>query len=117
MNESSVSAVWTKSDPGLLLAAVPDLPGYVRDGSPGISTIADPGASDTLAGMTIVIPDMFGRDLADAEILRRDDEEWLRIVSTVYRPAWTVPALSIGASVFTIGPEGYAKWRTLPTAG
>ena len=45
-----------------------------------------------------------------------DGEEWMRWASSLYRPLATVSSLASGANPVTIGPEGYAEWRTLKEA-
>lgn len=76
--------------------------------------VVDPSQDDESARMMLLIPTLAGRDLDEVDILRRGDEEWLRLGALVYRPSETMPAVAraTGANV-TIGPEGYAEWRAL----
>ncbi|MBE0558436.1 MAG: hypothetical protein IH628_14500, partial [Proteobacteria bacterium] len=105
-------------DPRLRLAAIPELSGLIAVRPPaGGFNILDPSASDTVAGMMLVIPQMNGRDLDDLNIMAQGSEEWTRFGSYVYRPLATVPALPRGAvTAVTIGPEGYAEWRAVASA-
>ena len=44
---------------------------------------------------------------------QRDGAEWTRFGSYMHKPLASVPVLPNGATVVTIGPEGYAEWRAV----
>lgn len=97
---------------GLLLQQGPaELSGYVisSDGVP-----LDASTSDEVARMCLKLPVLFGRDLADLEIVNPSGEELVRMGSYVLRPATAVAALAMGDNTLAIGSEGYAEWRKLP---
>ena len=111
-------------DPRLRLAAVPNLEGLiaVRPPAPAAAPaagyidahIVDASASDTVAKMMLIIPQLNGRDLDDLEIVERNGAEWTRWGSYMHQPLASVPVLPRGATeVVTIGPEGYAEWRAV----
>ena len=64
--------------------------------------------------MCLKIPFALGRDLNDVAIFPRSGEEWVRVGSSVFRPADSVWPLAAGSSVLSIGTEGYAEWRSIP---
>ena len=118
VNEPASSWLMNAS-PVLTLSSVPDLPGYIvtnADVKGKESQIADASTSDSVALMCLKIPVAFGRDLDDVEIVPRDGEEWVRVGSGVFRPASSVVPLAAGASVLSIGTEGYAEWRSVATS-
>ncbi len=117
VNEDASSIHLVDDSPRSTLEALDVLPGYIFF-TPLIrySQIVDPSGSDTLAVMCLVLP-MAGRDLDDVVIETRSGEEWVRYGSSVFRPQATVPALSSGSNNVTIGSDGYAEWRSLPSAG
>ena len=118
VNESSDSLLWPTIDPRLRLATVPELNGLITvrpPKEPGFS-IVDPSASDTVATMMLIIPQLNGRDLNDLDIEVRDGVEWTRFGSFMHMPLDAVPVLPRGAtSTVTIGPDGYAEWRAVGT--
>ncbi len=119
VNESPDSLLWPTMDPRLRLATVPELNGLIAvrpsDNEPGFY-IVDPSASDTVATMMLIIPQLDGRDLNDLDIVVRDGVEWTRFGSYMHRPLEAVPVLPRGAtSTVTIGPDGYAEWRAVAT--
>ncbi len=71
--------------------------------------------TDTVAGMTLLIPQLEGRDLNDAVIESREGDEWIRFGSYLYRPLSKVNALSDGT--VTIGAEGFSEWRSVDAGG
>lgn len=117
VNEDASSIHLVDDTPRCTLEALDALPGYIFV-TPLIrySQIVDPSGSDTLAKMCLVLP-MAGRDLDDVVIETRNGEEWVRYGSALFRPQATVPVLSSGANTVTIGSEGLAEWRVMPSAG
>ena len=114
-NEAAGSRAWSIG-PSVLLAAIPDVPGYLDVGYYEAAAPVDVGGSDTLGSMFLVIPTAVGRDLEDLVVEMRAGEEWLRWGGTVLRPQATVPRLAPGASALTIGREGFVEWRTVTSA-
>ena len=116
VNDAPDSAGLLLGGPLLTLAAVPDLPGYILTRAEPIDKndqIGDASASDTVAQMCLKIPFVKGRDLDDVLIEMRNGEEWVRLGSSLFRPAQTVPVLASGTQVLKIGTEGYCEWRTV----
>ena len=74
-------------------------------------------ADDRLDGMYLQIPQVSGRDLTDAAIERREESDWLRFGSTLFRPLSGIPSVSAGPALVTIGSEGFSEWRKLPVSG
>jgi hypothetical protein len=99
------------------VTAIPELPGLLiawQSGDTPAPIVLDPSGSDMTARMMLVIPGMNGRDLNDLDIVNQGGEEWLRWADSLHRPLATVPLLPAGASTaVSIGPEGYAEWRTV----
>jgi len=115
VTEIATSTLWG-APPTVSISDVPDLPGYVGmagDGSGDAASLIDPGTSDTLGAMFLVIPTAQGRDLADVVFMQRGGEEWLRTGSAVARPKASVPVLATGANAVTTGTEGYGEWRSV----
>ncbi len=120
VNEPADSLGISAASPLFTLAAAPDLPGYVLASAGPIDKqdqIADASGSDSVARMCLKIPMVKGRDLDDVLIESRNSEEWVRVGSSVFRPALSVPALGLGSHAVTIAPEGFAEWRKLPALG
>jgi hypothetical protein len=124
VNENPDELAWNGMDPRLRLATVPNLDGLiaVRPPAPAAAPaeghteahIVDASASDTVATMMLIIPQVLGRDLDDLDIVERDGAEWTRFGSYMHQPLASVPVLPRGATqVVTIGPEGYAEWRAV----
>jgi len=126
VNENPDELAWNGMDPRLRLATVPNLDGLiaVRPPTQGPAPapaagytdahIVDASASDTVATMMLIIPQLNGRDLDDLDIVERDGAEWTRFGSYIHQPLASVPVLPRGATeVVTIGPEGYAEWRAV----
>ena len=124
VNESPDELAWNGMDPRLRLATVPNLEGLIavrwhteiQPPAPGYTDahIVDASPSDTVATMTLIIPQLVGRDLDDLDIVQRDGAEWTRFGSYMHQPLASVPVLARGSTeVVTIGPEGYAEWRAL----
>src|SRR5260370_36001924 len=115
-------------EPRLRLATVPNLDGLIAVRPPAPvpapaagyieAHIVDASASDTVATMMLIIPQIVGRDLDDLDIVQRDGAEWTRFGSYMHQPVASVPVLPRGATeVVTIGPEGYAEWRAVASDG
>jgi CubicO group peptidase (beta-lactamase class C family) len=126
VNENPAELAWNGMDPRLRLAAVPNLDGLIAVRPPSdvpapaagqIDTrfhIVDASASDTVATMMLIIPQLNGRDLDDLDIVERDSAEWVRFGSYMHQPLASVPVLPRGVTdEVTIGPEGYAEWRAV----
>jgi hypothetical protein len=126
VNQNPDELAWNDMDPRLRLAAMPELDGLIAVRPPSdapapaaghIDTrfhIVDASASDTVATMMLIIPQLSGRDLDDLDIVERDGAEWVRFGSYMHQPLASVPVLPNGATdVVTIGPEGYAEWRAV----
>jgi CubicO group peptidase (beta-lactamase class C family) len=114
---------WSKLDPRVRLASVPNLNGLVAilapvdtppAGAPDTRLrLVDPSGSDTTAVSTFVVPQLNGRDLEELTVETRGGEEWAHLGSYVHRPLATVPLLPSGTTEVTIGPEGHAEWRAV----
>lgn len=104
-------------DPRFTFDTLDDLPGYLLIGGTKILCDMTPPASDRANGMFLQIPQVYGRDLVDAAVERRENTDWLRVGSTLYRPLSGVPAAGPGPTTVAIGSEGLAEWRKLPPAG
>src|SRR5882724_1444497 len=121
VNENPDELAWNGMDPRLRLATVPNLDGLIAVRPPAKPAeghidahIVDASASDTVATMMLIIPQLNGRDLDDLDIVERDGAEWTRYGSYMHQPLASVPVLPRGATdVVTIGPEGYAEWRAV----
>lgn len=53
----------------------------------------------------------------DLAVEDREGQEWLRFGSAIYRPLSGVAQVPAGQTTVTIGSEGFAEWRSLPTTG
>jgi len=121
VNENPDELAWNGMDPRLRLATVPNVDGLIAVRPPAKPAeghidahIVDASASDTVATMMLIIPQLNGRDLDDLDIVERDGAEWTRFGSYMHQPLALVPVLPRGATeVVTIGPEGYAEWRAV----
>src|SRR5436190_1467840 len=121
VNENPAELAWNGMDPRLRLATVPNVDGLIAVRPPAKPAeghidahIVDSSASDTVATMMLIIPQLNGRDLDDLDIVERDGAEWSRFGSYMHQPLASVPVLPKGATdVVTIGPEGYAEWRAV----
>lgn len=103
--------------PRFTLEKIEGVPGYLlATGILNDSQIVATTGSDLVARMFLMIPGLNGRDLNDVVIETRDGEEWVRYGSTLFRPEETVPDIAVAGTV-TIGEEGLAEWRRVPTAG
>src|SRR5436190_20180077 len=121
VNENPDELAWNGMDPRLRLATIPNLDGLIAVRPPAKPAeghidahIVDSSASDTVATMMLIIPQLNGRDLDDLDIVERDGAEWSRFGSYMHQPVASVPMLPNGATeVVTISPEGYAEWRAV----
>jgi hypothetical protein len=78
--------------------------------------VVDASASDTVATMMLIVPQLNGRDLDNLNIVQRNGTEWTRFGSYMHQPLVSLPVLPNGATeVITIGPEGCAAWRAVPS--
>ncbi|MBK9739254.1 MAG: beta-lactamase family protein [Actinobacteria bacterium] len=116
VNERADSILWQEL-PTLTLAQVPGLTGYLWVADLLGPAPVDPQPSDDVATMFLTIPIVQGRDLNDLHVLNRTDGEWVSFGGALYRPLSTVPAITERSANVTIGPDGYAEWRTVPTGG
>jgi len=115
-NESSDSIHLIDDTPRMTLNAVDGMSGYVFVTAVfPISQMVDPSQSDTVAKMFLQIP-MTGRDMNDAVVQTRNGEEWMKYGSALFRPQDTVPDITTGQNKITIGSEGLAEWRRIPSA-
>jgi len=73
----------------------------------------NPSFSNSTAGMMLLIPQIYGRDLDDVVMENHTDGEWIRLGSFLYRPQETIPALGAGGNSVSIGSQGLAEWRTI----
>jgi len=77
----------------------------------------NPSFSNSTAGMMVLIPQIYGRDLDDVVMENHSDGEWIRLGSFLYRPQGTIPVLSAGGNFVSIGSQGLAEWRTIDATG
>jgi hypothetical protein len=78
--------------------------------------IVDTSKSDGVGLAFLQIPISGSSEEHDVVVEDHGGEEWIRVSSTLYRPADEVPALAGGPNTVDLGPEGYAEWRSLPGA-
>lgn len=108
-------------DATLRLRVAAELPGHLIVGAGPLDgkhdQVVDASASDRVASMSLKIPYAKGRDLDDLVVELRagaqGEEEWMRLGSTLFRPARSVPAFAGGDAVLRIGDEGFAEWRRI----
>ena len=109
VNENPDELAWNGMDPRLRLATVPNLEGLIAVRPPAEPVLApaagridahilDASASDTVATMMLIIPQLNGRDLDDLDIVERDGAEWTRFGSYMHQPLASVPVLPNGAT-------------------
>jgi CubicO group peptidase (beta-lactamase class C family) len=116
VNGNPESLLPTNTEPRLSFFEPEGLEGLIAvDTCDGFS-IVDPSGSDDMGTMLLLMP-QGGRDLNDAFIIPRDDREWVRFGSFLYRPSDSVPILSAPAETITIGREGYSEWRSIQSDG
>ena len=77
--------------------------------------IVNPFLSASRAGMMLLIPQKYGKELNDVVIETRAGEEWIRFGSYLYRPQETIQALING--MVSVGTEGPAEWRSIDATG
>lgn len=111
-NDHPDSGIW--AFPLMQLSAVDNLLFANR----GSLQLVNPLFSASRAGMALLIPQIYGRDLDDVAIETRGlGEEWFHFGSYLYRPSETVAVLADGNNTVTIGAEGLVEWRAIDTAG
>lgn len=115
VNERPDSILW-HPEPTLSLTTIPGLPGILWIDGGIWSQPVDARTSDDRAAMFLQIPQLYGRDLNDLRVIEESGEEWVTFGSSTFRPASGVPALALGPNAVTVGPDGYADWRTVPAA-
>ena len=103
-------------DHSILLTSVDGLTGYLFMDA-DLRRDMDPPMDERLDGMFLQIPQVSGRDLTDAAIERREESDWLRVGSTIFRPLSGIPSVLAGSTFVTIGSEGFSEWRKLPASG
>jgi hypothetical protein len=103
-------------DHSILLTSVDGLTGYLFMDA-DLRRDMDPPMDERLDGMFLQIPQVSGRDLTDAAIERREESDWLRVGSTIFRPISGIPSVLAGSTFVTIGSEGFSEWRKLPASG
>lgn len=103
-----------KGDPGFRFRTITGLTGYLM----GNTILCDmfPPSDNRLDAMFMTLPDS-GRDLQDAGIEAWQGQNWLRLGSSLYRPLSGIPLLASGATTISIGGDGFAEWRRLPSSG
>lgn len=106
-NDSADSDSW--DSPSLRLNAIDDLLLLNRGGIQAVN----PSFSSVTAGMMMLIPQVYGRDLDDVVMENHPDGEWVRLGSFLYRPLETIPALGAGHNFVSIDPGGRAEWRKI----
>jgi len=77
--------------------------------------VVNPLPSDITAGMMLLIPQKNGKELDEVVIETRNNEEWIRFGSYLYRPQETIQALV--SETVTIGVDGLAQWRSVKITG
>ena len=102
-------------DHSFLLTSFNELPGYLFMDADLVRDM-DPPAADRLDGMFLQIPQVWGRDLTDAAVERREESDWLRVGSTLFCPLSGILSISAGPALVTIGNEGFSEWRKLPVS-
>ncbi|HOI17603.1 MAG TPA: serine hydrolase domain-containing protein [Geobacteraceae bacterium] len=110
-NAEPDSDVW--ESPSMRLNAFDDLLLLNRGGMQAVN----PSFSSVTAGMMLLVPQVYGRDLDDIVIENHVDGEWARLGSFLYRPQETIPALGAGRNSVRIGSEGLAEWRIIDATG
>lgn len=105
-----------KVDPRFALSEVGGLQGYIFAGEHILCDMI-PQSDNRLDGMFLQIPQLKGRDLADLSVETWENQIWLRLGSSLYRPLLGVPLAAAGTTTMTIGSEGHAEWRRLPVSG
>jgi CubicO group peptidase (beta-lactamase class C family) len=114
VNSDPCAFLMLHGDPGFRFRTISGLTGYLmgnkilRDMTPAIDTRLD--------GMFMTLPDG-GRDLQDAGIESWNGQNWLRLGSALHRPRSGIPLLAPGTATVSIGSDGFAEWRRLPSSG
>jgi hypothetical protein len=79
--------------------------------------VVDPFFSNSTAGMMLLIPQIYGRDLDAVVMENHINEEWMRLGSFLYRLQETIAPLTDGINAVNIGAEGLAEWRSVDATG
>ena len=115
-NENPSSIWWDLATPAVGVATIPGMPGYLLAQGVLVQSVPfDATTSDTVGTMFVEVPGV-GRDMYDFDFFMQGGEEFLSFSSSVLRPAATVPSLSSGSNVVTIGANGYVQWYRVPNA-
>jgi len=106
--------IMQKSDPSFQLNTITGLTGYLM----GNNILRDmtPPSDDRLDGMFLILPDG-GKDLQEPGIETWNGQKWLRLGSYLYCPLSGISPLASGPSTVSIGSDGFAEWRRLPSSG
>jgi hypothetical protein len=109
-----VNADLTLTGPSFQLNTIPGLTGYLM----GNNILRDmtPPSDDRLDGMFLTLPDG-GKNLQEPGIETWNNQKWLRLGSYLYRPLSGSALLATGPSTVSIGSDGFAEWRRLPSSG
>jgi CubicO group peptidase (beta-lactamase class C family) len=101
-------------EPSFRFSTITGLTGYLL----GNKILRDmtPPSGDRLDGMFLTVPDGV-RGLQDAAIETWYGQNWLRLGSNLYRPLTGIPILASGPTTVSIGSDGFAEWRQLPSSG
>lgn len=88
------------------IAMFPDAPGYM-----GSNKITGPDKAE----MTVQIPTLGGRDLADIIFETKDGVEYLKVGNQLFIPQDAIKPIYAGPqSLVTIQADGYARWYEVP---
>jgi CubicO group peptidase (beta-lactamase class C family) len=100
--------------PSFQFSTINGLTGYLM----GNNILRDmtPPSDDRLDGMFLTLPDG-GKDLQEPGIETWNGQKWLRLGSYLYRPLSGISLLASGQSTVSIGSDGFAEWRRLPSSG
>jgi CubicO group peptidase (beta-lactamase class C family) len=75
--------------------------------------VVDPFYDDFRAGMMLLIPQQYGKELDDTVVEVYGEEEWIRFGSYLYRPEETIPELISGSQTISIGAQDLSEWRSI----
>jgi len=102
------------SDPSFRFSSVTGLSGYLIANN--LLCDMTPPSAERLNGMFLTLP-YAGKEVKEAGIEVWNSENWLRLGSYLYRPLTGISLLAAGPAAVLIGPDGFAEWRRLPSAG
>jgi len=103
-----------RTNPGFTFSQITGLANYVA--STNLLCDMTPPSADRLNGMFLTLP-YGGKDIKEAGIEIWNAENWLRLGSYLYRPRSGTALLAAGPSTVTMGVNGFAEWRRLPSSG